>query len=80
MNETLQNGDVGSGIGLLNSHTIPQHKKSSKLNKINISVINSDINADYCYMNTYTGSVIINHNYIYYSKKRYEIYTTIYLR
>ena len=58
MNKTLQNGDVSSGIGLLNSHNLPQDKKSSKLNKINMSVENGYINGDYCYMNSSTRSDI----------------------
>ena len=47
MNETLQNGYVISEIGLLNSHTPPQTKKSSILNKINTSVENGDVNGEY---------------------------------
>ena len=31
MNETLQNEDVSSVIGLLKSHTTPQDKESSKV-------------------------------------------------
>ena len=29
MNDHLQNGDVSSGIGLLNRHTLPQYYESS---------------------------------------------------
>ena len=32
MNDTLQNGDVISGIGLQNIHTLPQANILSKLN------------------------------------------------
>ena len=80
MNATLWNGDVISGIGLTNIPNPPQDKKSSKLNKMNMSVDNGDVNSDYCYMNGYTGSVINNHNYIYYTKKRDEISTNRHLR
>ena len=68
MNDTLQNVDVSSGIGLLKSHTLPQNKKSSKINEMNISVGNSDDNGYYCYMNSSTGSIIKNH-FFYYTKK-----------
>ena len=80
MNETLHNGYVSSGIGLLNSHTLPQDNESSKLDDMNVSVGNSDINGDYFYMNTSTGYVINNHNSIDYTKKRDEISTNRYLR
>ena len=46
MNDTLQNIDVSSVIGLLNIHTTPQDNESSKLNEINISVDNFDGNGD----------------------------------
>ena len=61
MNDTLQNGDIGSGIGLLKSHTLPKDKESSKLNEMNIIFDNGDVNGDYCYMNSYTGSESNNH-------------------
>ena len=77
--ETLQNGDVSSVIGLLNIHTLPQGNESSKLNEMNMSVDNGDVNGDYCYMNIYTRYFISNHNTIDYEKKRYEIYTHRYL-
>ena len=80
MNETLQNGDVSSGIGLLNSHTLPKDKKSSKLNEINMTFENGDINGDYFYMNSFNGSDIKNHNYINYTNKRDENSTNRYLR
>ena len=35
MNDNHQNGDVSSGIGLINSHTLPQCNKLSNLNVIN---------------------------------------------
>ena len=44
-----------------------------------MSVDNNDINGDYCYMNGYTGYESNNHNYIDYTKKRYEIYTIRYV-
>ena len=45
-----------------------------------MSVENGDINGDYCYMNSYTGSVINNQNSIDYTNKRDEISTNKYLR
>ena len=51
MNDNLQNGYMSSGIGLLNSHTLPQDNESSKLNKNNMSFENGD----YFYMNSFTG-------------------------
>ena len=80
INETLQNGDVISGIGLLNSHTLPQYEESNEMNEINMSVDNGDVNGDYFYMNSSTGSVIKNHNLIDYTKKRDKFSTDIYLR
>ena len=47
---------MGSGIGLLKIHTLPQNNESSKLNEMNTRVDNGDVNSDYCYMNIYTGS------------------------
>ena len=32
INATPQNGDISSGIGLLNIHTLPQYNEPSKLN------------------------------------------------
>ena len=58
MNETLHNIYVSSVIGLPNSHTFPVHNKSSKLNYINMSVDNGDVNGAYFYMNISPGSVI----------------------
>ena len=66
---------MSSGIGLLNSHTLPQYNESSKLNEMNISVYNCDVNGAYCYMNSSTGYDINNHNSIDYTKKIDEIYT-----
>ena len=79
MNANLQNEDVSSGIGLLNSHTIPQYEESSHLNGINTSVENGDVNGDYCYIKIPTGYESKNHNSIYYTKKRYEIAPNIYV-
>ena len=56
MNENLQNVDVSSGIGLLSTHTTSQDDESSKLNDMNMSVENGDVNGDYCYMNIHTVS------------------------
>ena len=63
MNKNLHNVDVSNGVGLLNSHTPPQDNESIKLTEMNISVDNDDLNGDYCYINSSTGSVINNHNY-----------------
>ena len=79
-NDTLQNGDTSSGIGLLNSHTLHQADEQSKVNEINMSVDNGDVNGDNFYMNSSTGSVIRNHNSIDYTKKRDETSTNKYLR
>ena len=49
MNETLQNGYVSSGIGLLNIHTLLQANESSNLNEISMSVDNGDVNGDFFY-------------------------------
>ena len=38
VNDTFQNGDISSGIGLLNSHIIIQANEPSKFNDINMSV------------------------------------------
>ena len=80
MNDTLQNGDVSSVIGLLKSHTLTQAKKSSKLNDINIIVDNVDDNGDYCYINSSTIYVINNHNSVDYTKKINKFSINIYLR
>ena len=69
MNETLQNGDVSSGIGLIKIHYLPQANELRKTNGMNMSVDNGDVNGDYYYMNSSTGSVIRNHNSIDYAKK-----------
>ena len=80
MNNHLQNGYVISGIGLLNGHILPQNNESSKLNEKNISVDNGDINCEYCCINSYTVSVINNHNLVYYTSKRDQFSTNKYLR
>ena len=80
INETLHEGDVSSGIGLLNSHTLPQANKSSKANEMNMSVYNGNDNVDYCYINISTVSGERNHNSIDYTDKRDEISTNKYLR
>ena len=79
MNETLHNGYVSSGIGLLNIHTPPRGNKSGKLNETNMSVDNGYVNGYYCYMNSYTESNIKNHNSIEYTKKTVDISTNIYI-
>ena len=60
MDDHLQNGYVSSGIGLLNRHTLPQDNGSNKLNEMNMSAengdVNGDVNDDYCYINSSTGS------------------------
>ena len=69
MNANLHNGGVSSGIFLLNSRTVSQDNSSSNLNDINMGVLNGDVNGDYCYMNSYTGSESKNKNSVYYTKK-----------
>ena len=76
MNETLKNGYVSSGIGLLNSHTLYQDNESSKPNGMNISVENGDANGDYCYMNSSTIYVTKNQNSIDYTKKNMKFTPT----
>ena len=70
MNDTVQNGDVSSGIGLINIHTLPQDSELSTLNEVNMSVENGDINGDYFYMNGSTGSESKNHDSIDYKNKK----------
>ena len=79
MNTNLQNVDMSNGIGLLNSHTLPQDNKSSNLNEMNMSIGNCDVNGGYCYMNISTVSESNIHNYIYYTKKREKISPKRYL-
>ena len=67
INETLYKGNVSSEIGLLYSHIFIQSNKSSKLNKMNMSIDNGDINGNYCYMNSSTWSVVNNQNPIDYT-------------
>ena len=64
MNKTFQNGYMGTRFGLLNSHTIPQSNESSKVNEKNTIVENGVVNGHYFYINSFTGSVIKNRNYI----------------
>ena len=80
INETLHHGDVSSGIGLLNSHNIPQDIESSKLDEMNMSFDNGGINGDYFYMNSSTGSESNHDNLIDYTKKIDEISTNGCLR
>ena len=79
-NETLQNGDVISGIGLQKNHTLNQANKSSKPNDINMSVENGCVNGDNCCMNISTGFVIRYQNSIGYTNKGDEFYINKYLR
>ena len=54
MNYNLQNGDVSSGIGLTNRHTLPQCNKSIRLNEMNWGSKNSYFSGGPCYMNSHT--------------------------
>ena len=45
------------------------------LNEFNMSVDNGDVNGEYFYMNSSTGSEFKNHSYIEYTKKIDEMYT-----
>ena len=80
MNYTLHNVDVSSVIGLLNRNNLPQAKKSIKVNEMNMSVENGDVNVGYCYINSSTGYFIRNHHSIDYKNKRDEISANRYLR
>ena len=71
INDTLQNGHMSSWIGLLNSHTLLQDNESSKPNEKNMSVDNGYVNGNYFYINSSTGYIIKNHNYIDYTQIRY---------
>ena len=62
MNANRQNGDISSGIGLLDTHTITQDNESINFNEMNKNVENGDINGDYCYMNISAGSESKNRN------------------
>ena len=79
INANLHNGDVISGIGLLNSHTIPQDNESSNSNDMNISVENGDVVGDYCYMNSSNWSESKNHNSIDYILKKEMKFLTTYI-
>ena len=78
--ETLQNGYVSSGIGLLNSHTLHQYNESSNFNDMNMIVDNGGVNVDYLYLNISTGSESKNHNSVDYSNKIDKMSTKSYLR
>ena len=80
MKETLHNGYVSSGIGLLNIHTLPEDNQSIEQNEMNISVDNGYGNGHCCYRNSSTAFVIGNPNYIYhlYIKKRINFYQQIF--
>ena len=80
MNETSQNGDVGSVISLLNIHTLPQDNELIKLNEMHVSVESDYVNGDYCYNNSHTELLSKNQNSIDYRKKRDEISTNRYVR
>ena len=56
MNDNIQNGDVSSGIGLTNRHTLPQCNKSIRLNEMNWGSKNSYFSGGPCYMNSHTVS------------------------
>ena len=69
INETLKYGDVSSGIFLLNIDTLPQDNESIKLNGMNISVYNDDVNSNYCYKNGFLVYEWNNHHFTDYTKK-----------
>ena len=54
MNDNLKDGDVSSGIGLINSHTIPQCNKYFNLNGMNWGFKNGDVSGGHYYMNNHT--------------------------
>ena len=67
MNTKFQNGDVSSGIGLINRHTITKFKGLIKLNDMNRVVKNGDVGGGNCYMNTHTISEAKEQNVIDYT-------------
>ena len=73
MNYNSQNEDVGSIIGLLNIHNLPQANKSSNSNEMDMGVENGNVNGGHCYMNSTTWYESIINNDMDYTKKRDEI-------
>ena len=72
MNDDLQNGCVSSGIGLINSHTLPQCNKWSNSTEINWGVKNINISGGHSYTNSHTPSEAKNHSSVYSKKKSDE--------
>ena len=62
MNADLQNVDVISVIGLIQSHTLLQFNESHNLNDMNWGVENGYISGGNCYMNIHTISKAKNLN------------------
>ena len=79
VNSNLHHGDISSGIGLLDSHTLSQDNESINLNDMNMSVENGDVNGDHFYINSSTRYESNNHNSIGYTNKRDSISTYMYL-
>ena len=74
MNADLQDGDVISGIGLINSHTLYQVNESSNLSEMNLVVENGDVSGVHCYINSDTLYEATNHNSVSYKNKRDEMF------
>ena len=64
INANSHNGDVISGIGLINSHSIPQFNESRNLNEMNCGVKNGDVSGSNFYVNSKTVSEANNCNSI----------------
>ena len=68
INVDLNNGDVSRGIGLINSHTLSQFKKSY-FRDIDYDVKNDNISGGHCLINRHTLFEANNQNSIYSAKK-----------
>ena len=55
MHTNLQNGDMSSGIGLLNIHILPQYDESSNLDEMEMGVENVNVNGGRCYLRHFLG-------------------------
>ena len=72
MNDNLQNGYVSSGIGLINSHTLPQCNKSINSNEMNWGVKMFNVSDGNCYKNIHTVYESKNHSSVYSTNKSDE--------
>ena len=72
----LQNGDMSSGIGLINSHTLSQFNEFCNLNETNWGVKNGDVSVGNCCINSHTIYKAINNNYTDSTNNRDERFPT----